>query len=166
MPKISDFKWNHPFFSNQEIVMSGSFNRSAMLSRSQESLEYLQAQKAVPEGETIVTRVTFPAALDFRRNKILVVDWGNPGPKPGIPLSKGAEAVAQYLLSNNIRYIMFSYKDWGPARHASPNDFWVKLETDRLRQFEEKFFDLGKTRKKIYDDGRIYVLDLRNPVIP
>lgn len=67
-------------------------------------------QNTLPEGEVFLARVDKPFLFDFRRNNILIVDEpGNASSPPGLPLFKGAEAVAQYLLSKSIRFVVFSY---------------------------------------------------------
>ncbi len=135
----------------------------------QEIEQYLKMQKSVPKGEMILARVEKPFLLDFKRNKIFVVDIpGEASPPPGMPLYKGCEPLADYLLSQSIRYVAYSYKselgmDRKGVEYRLKNwnfSRWVTIESEQTLDFQANLKELGKTRKRVYDDGDIFVLDL------
>jgi hypothetical protein len=124
-------------------------------------------QNVVPEKEVILSRLAKPFLLDFKRNQILNIDYINGGPPPGIPFFKGSDALAEYLRSKGIKYVSYSYSDEGGF---SKNQFKYRLDPvkDRMERMQARFlFDfqdnlmqLSRTKKRIYDDGNIFVLDL------
>jgi hypothetical protein len=126
---------------------------------------YLAAQSSIPAGATVLTRLTLPFLLDFRRNQIYVADIpGGASPPPGMPTDEGPEALASYLNKQNIRYVAFSHGnktfDVPPPPDPSP---WIRSEHEFTFEFEENVSALGVTRKRIYDDGDIFVIDLDQP---
>lgn len=129
--------------------------------------EYKRLQLGVPAGETILARLAYPFLLDFRRNRVLVPDWpGGASPPPGMPLSQGSEALADYLLGHSIRYVAYSYASeanypktlavrLGPESHPL-----TRATTARTFTFQNYVSELGATRRRLYDDGTDFVLDL------
>jgi len=74
--------------------------------------EYRDAQTAVPAGERVFVAASFPTHFDFARNKILVADIpGAASLPPGMPVFEGPAAVKTYLLSQGIRYVIYSEGD-------------------------------------------------------
>ncbi len=136
-----------------------------------ESGQYLKMQQAVPAGEVFLARVEKPFLLDFKQNRILVADVpGEASPPPGVPLYKGSEALADYLVSQSIRYVAYAYKsELGMTREVVEYRLknwnfsrWVTIESKQTLDFQENLKELGQTRKRIYDDGEFFVLDLLN----
>jgi hypothetical protein len=132
---------------------------------------YIKMQQSIPPGETIITRLSYPFLLDFKRNKIFIVDQpGGSSPPPGMPFFKGPGALADYLISKSIRYIAYSYADeanFPKARFGhwiNPNywNTWNKTQARHTFDFQENLEQLGKTRKRIFDDGKVFVIDLLN----
>jgi hypothetical protein len=130
----------------------------------------LRMQAAVPPGARLLVLIERPFLLDFRRNPIDLLDEpGAASPAPGIPLARGADATAAYLLANGIRYFAFTRPDrslialysrshWQQMA-SSTAELWrvsahVYLDTFRMLD------DLTRTRRLIYDDGRLVVVDL------
>jgi hypothetical protein len=69
--------------------------------------EYLEVQSHVPAGATIVAATPENFRFDFRRNRIFVLDaLGAMGPKPGWPVHKSPEVLAQYLRDNGVSYVI------------------------------------------------------------
>jgi hypothetical protein len=141
-----------------------------------EAISYLKAQQSVPQGQVIIARLTHPFLLDFKRNKIFIVDWLILGPKPGMPVFQGGEAVAGYLISRGIRYVMYFcgetevHERRSLRLHLEGPNYWLRQQAFFTLRFQDVLTELGATRKRIYDDGRIFVLDLYtkapNTVIP
>ncbi|MBN1796196.1 MAG: hypothetical protein JW804_05940 [Sedimentisphaerales bacterium] len=128
---------------------------------------YLRMQQSIPAGETVLTRLSYPFLLDFKRNTIFISDYsGGASPPPGMPFFKGAEPLSEYLISKSVRYVAYSYADEAnfPKRfylerlkHPSP---WVAAQAKCTFDFQDNLRRLEKSKKKIYNDGRIFVLDL------
>jgi hypothetical protein len=127
---------------------------------------YRKAQYAVPEKEIILARLRNPFLLDFKRNRIFFVDFLILGPTPGMPVFRGGEAVANYLVSQGIRYIMYAYgKENIRERrsffyHLKRYNPWIRHQAWFTLRFHDDLDELGVTRKRIYDDGEIFVIDL------
>jgi hypothetical protein len=130
--------------------------------------QHIRMQQSIPEGATVLTRLEKPFLLNFRRNQIFIADWpGGASLPPGMPAFKGSEALADYFVSKSIRYIAYSHASEAAfsketfARRAKPNQHpWVKTAAQNAFDFQDNLQDLGRTRKHIYDDGEIFVLDL------
>ncbi|MEQ8970481.1 MAG: hypothetical protein RIE73_08805 [Coleofasciculus sp. C1-SOL-03] len=176
--------WN----ASQEFYQShvGNIRRSLsgkplVLAPKQEAEQYKNAQESIPEGELLLTRLDKPFLLDFSRNKIYIVDSpGHASLPPGMPLFKGAEALSDYLTSQSIRYVAYSYN----PEPAHQREYWLGklgdeiypwVEPDRIinvlrpslrsevqytLDFQDNLKKLGDLREKIYDDGEIFVIDL------
>jgi hypothetical protein len=129
--------------------------------------QYIKMQESIPEGETLLTRLKKPFLLNFKRNTIFIADWpGGASPPPGMPLFKGSEPLADYLTSQSIKYVAYSY---GTEAGYPKNPFvkpeknmpyWVENQRKNTLNFEASLKELGKTRKRVYDDGDIFILDL------
>ena len=99
--------------SQMKLDVKNGLNNISLISK-QEILDYRTIQKSIPEGETILARVDKPFLLDFKRNTIFIADWpGEVSPPPGIPSFQGSETLADYLLSHQIRYLVYSYGNEG-----------------------------------------------------
>lgn len=162
---------NFPKRNNLAQIRVGLSNMP--LVSKQESDQYAKMQRAVPEGAVLLERLEKPFLLDFKRNKILIADIpGEASPPPGMPLFKGGEALANYLVLKSIRYVAYSYKNeagfpkklveyrlkhWNVSR-------WLRIESEQTLDFQDNLKELSKTRKRIYDDGEIFVLDLLSRV--
>jgi hypothetical protein len=126
------------------------------------------AQATVPADAKILAYTDEPFLFDFIGNPIFVADWpGEASPPPGMPVHQGGEAVAAYLLAQNIRYVVYSYK----TQANFPRDVYKLYLDPNLgrvmnRQaansfaFQDDLADLSHTRARLYDDGSLYVLDL------
>ena len=131
--------------------------------------QHRSLQRAIPAGDTLLARLEMPFLLDFRRNTIFIVDWpGAASPPPGMPLSGGSEELAGYLLSQSIRYVAYSYANEAgfsqqlASRRLKARHAWVRTHAKHTVAFHERLSELGATRKRIYDDGEMFVLDLRH----
>ena len=130
-----------------------------------QKLQYAALQQSIPQGETVLTRLDAPFILDFKRNQLFLADWpGGASLPPGMPAFKGPEALANYLVSKSIRYI--AYSSWSlnhPAdvdTSGSGLSSWFRLQSQLSHDFRDNVQQLAKTRKKLYEDGENFVLDL------
>jgi len=133
-----------------------------------------RVQEAVPAGERVLSMIERPYLLDFKRNRVLLLDQpGAVSPPPGIPLSSG-EAMAGYLLEQGIRYFAFSYPD--KAQYLYSRAHWTRLRTGGQPFWRVTApvylaaFDavdaIARTRRKLYDDGQMAVVDLTARAAP
>jgi hypothetical protein len=133
--------------------------------------QYRRLQDRVPPGEPILTRLEMPFLLDFRRNPILIVDSpGGASLPPGMPSFAGPEPLADYLVAQSIRYVAYSYSSEaqtsrreyrsqaGPDAHP-----WIRALFEKTFDFQDNLAELGTTRRRLYDDSDIFVLDLLQP---
>ncbi|MGL5064461.1 MAG: hypothetical protein ACRC62_31115 [Microcoleus sp.] len=127
--------------------------------------QYAAMQQSIPPEETVLTRLDAPFILDFKRNQIFLADWpfGASLP-PGMPPFKGPEALANYLTEKSIRYL--AYSSWS-LNHPHDVDTsgpglssWFRLQSKLSHDFRDSVQQLAKTRKKLYEDGENFVLDL------
>lgn len=136
----------------------------SLVSAKQKS-QYAALQQSIPQGETVLTRLDAPFILDFKRNQLFLADWpGGASLPPGMPAFKGPEALANYLVSKSIRYI--AYSSWS-LNHPADVDTsgpglssWFRLQSQLSHDFRDNVQQLAKTRKKLYEDGENFVLDL------
>jgi len=130
---------------------------------------HTRMQQSIPQGETVLARLAYPFLLDFKRNRIFIADWpGGASLPPGMPSFKGDEALADYLISKSIRYVAYSYGDealfWKKrfGKRVNQGHPRIRTEAQHAFDFQDNLKQLGKTRKRIYDDGYVFVLDLLN----
>jgi hypothetical protein len=141
--------------------------KNSHLVSDEELLQYRKMQQSIPQGETVLTRLAKPFLLDFRQNKIFIADYpGGASLPPGMPFFRGAEALADYLNSKSIRYVAYSYANeanfqWSQFGERLKNPYsWVRTQAIHTFDFQNNLKQLGDSRKRIYDDGDIFVLDM------
>jgi hypothetical protein len=125
-------------------------------------------QKVIPADATFLARLERPFLLDFHRNRVYIIDWpGGPSLPPGMPFFTGSEPLARYLLANSIRYVAYDYaseanfsRDRQSFRLEPSIDPAVRISARLTFEFQDNLVELGNTRRRIYDDGKTYVLDL------
>jgi hypothetical protein len=131
----------------------------------QEAAEYQKLQQSIPLDEVVLTRLEKPFVLDFKRNTVFLVDEANASPPPGMPFFKGSEPLARYLVSQSIRYVAYSYGYEAnvPANVLAGYPPWIHTIVLHTNDLQDNLIELGRTRRRIYDDGRNFVLDLLEP---
>ena len=130
--------------------------------------QYSALQQAVPAGELILARLDRNFLFDFKRNPVYIIDSpGIASPPPGLPYGQGSEVLANYLLEHNVRYVAYSYGNEANFTNANAGSMLLphvnpllKGETMASFDFQGNLKQLGGIRKKIYDDGKNFVLDL------
>jgi hypothetical protein len=141
---------------------------------------YQRVQDIVPAGERMVVMLDQTHLLDYARNDILNLDEpGALSPPPGMPFHQGPEAVARYFLGIHARYIVFVLGESSPeyrysmwrARAAQPAP--VNNRGGLYRNMAEWYLDffenleaLEKSRKKLFYESEIRVLDLQTMSAP
>jgi hypothetical protein len=149
--------------------------RSALLDTpivtSSQVAEYSAMQAAIPTDAAVLATVNNSFLLDFRAHSIDIADYpGAASPPPGWPSRQDGEALAQYLLANHLRYLAYSYQDFAPfdqgasfVIHDPTRTQWIHSEASITLRSHQQFAELAHTRRHLYDDGQIYVLDLATP---
>ncbi len=131
--------------------------------------QYRALQEAVPRGELILARLDRNFLFDFNRNPVYIIDSpGITSPPPGMPYGQGSEALASYLLEQNVRYVAYSYGNEANFHRANAGTMLLphvnpllKGETLGSFDFQDNLKELGTIKKIIYDDGKNFVLDLQ-----
>jgi hypothetical protein len=129
--------------------------------------EYAAMQRAIPTDSSVLATVNNSFLLDFRADDINVADFpGSAGLPPGWP-SQSGDTLARYLLANRIRYLVYDYAGFAgdeaiaPSALADPSrTLWFHTETAITLRSYHQFEELGRTRRHLYDDGKMFVLDL------
>lgn len=150
------------------------FGYHVSLQDEQRRLAALQA--VIPPKQPILAHLWVSSSFDWKRNPIFIADWmGMASLPPGMPVDKGSDALRSYLLNHSIRYVAYDYKhtrlpDPFPgvgvqAVLSNPAAFgrhsWVTVQAKVSEDEQHSIRALAKEYKHIYDDGQIYVLDLR-----
>jgi hypothetical protein len=135
---------------------------------------YPALQGSVPEHATLLVLLDLPSRLDFKRNRVFLLDQpGNVSPPPHLPIGQGPQALARYLLDQGVRYVAYSshynyvWEDAlrGPVpprdgKSAGPSArTMARLYVDVATNLQK----LTATRKLLYADNGVYVLDLATP---
>ena len=133
--------------------------------------EYAAMQRAIPTDSPALATVNNSFLLDFRTHDIKVADFpGAASLPPGWPSRQDGDALARYLLANHFRYLIYDYAGFAgdeaiaPSVIADPSRTqWVHSEIAITLRSYQQFAELGRTRRHLYDDGKMFVLDLATP---
>jgi hypothetical protein len=133
--------------------------------------EYAAAQRAIPTDAAVLATVNNSFLLDYRAPNIFIADYpGASSLPPGWPSQGDGEALAKYLLANNLRYLVYSYADFAGFDQAAPHVIsdptrtqWIHSEAKITLRSHQQYVELAQTRRRLYDDGQMYVLDLATP---
>ena len=136
--------------------------------------EYQNLQAALPPNSVVLEQVLFPYLLDNRKQTFYEASlpaMASPPPAPGWPILSDGNALAEWLLSHHVRYLMYSYGDssgWPDpflreqmANTAQTAIMHSTLTADYLAH--QQYLQLYRTRHHVFDDGHIFVLDLQQP---
>jgi hypothetical protein len=133
--------------------------------------KYRNLQDALPEKAVLLEHMDYPFLFDFRRNRILLDDLpGSASLAPGQPFFAGADALANYLVSNGIRYVAYDYATETGVRQED----YAALVNDDLHpsaqalvrltfDLHKNLLELGRSRHRIFDDGTAFAVDLLTP---
>lgn len=133
-----------------------------------------RAQSSLALGSTLLVRTERPYLFNFKRNRILLVDSpGGAGPPPGMPMFQGPERLADYLSSNSVRYIAYSYKNEAGFSKAKFQPLlstnlskWTRNYWLQILDFQDNLSALGLTRHRVFDDGSMFIIDLASRAKP
>jgi len=131
--------------------------------------EYVKISSALPKDGLILTTLQHPYLLEPLDQHVLLADFlGGASLPPGWPIKKDGEALAEFLLSHSIRYLAYSYADnaqltdisirTGDA--VSRRRTWLLVLYESYLLANKQYLELEKSRRKIYDDGKVFILDL------
>jgi hypothetical protein len=132
---------------------------------------YRAAQQSIPAGAIFLSRDIATTAYDFGRNTIYFLSQpGACSPPPGMPYFSDSETVSEYLLSHGVRYVAYSYANDG-GQPINNDMYRIRPDAkyfDRIYQrasiaLSKVLNELGTKRKRLYDDGTLFVLDLQKP---
>jgi hypothetical protein len=162
------------FISQQKEVLGflRASIQSAPLLTEKEKAGYAALQVVVPEGETVLVRLNDNYALDFNRNTIYIADYpGGSSLPPGMPFFQGPEVLVEYLGSQKIYFIAYSYADqvyFTKEEYSNRLDpsmnAWIRTEAEHTFDFQDNLAVIGEKYQRIYDDGTHFVVDLRRKV--
>ncbi|NYF50656.1 hypothetical protein [Tunturiibacter gelidoferens] len=133
--------------------------------------EYAAVQRAIPTDAGVLATVTNSFLFDYRANAISIADYPGAASLPsGWPSRGDGNALASYLLAHNLRYLVCSYADFVPLDHEAVKVLhdpsrtqWIHSEQAIILRSHQQYDELARTRRHLYDDGQIYVLDLAEP---
>src|SRR4028118_678173 len=100
---------------------------------------------SVPQKSIVLTRLDNPFLMNFKKHTIWIADYpGGASLPPGMPSFKGEEALADYLLSQSIRYVAYSYANEANFPRKSlevllrlEGSFWQKNQALNTVEFQE-----------------------------
>jgi len=130
--------------------------------------QYAAVQRAIPTDAGTIATVTNSFLFDYRANAISIADYpGAASLPPGWPSRGDGNALAEYLLAHNLRYLVCSYADFVDLDHEAVKVLhdpsrtqWIHSEQGIILRSHQQYAELAQTRRHLYDDGQIYVLDL------
>lgn len=135
--------------------------------------EYAAAEAALPLHVSAIENTAYPFLFSYRDRTIFLADWpGAASPKPGWPFNASAESLPEYLRTHKIRYLIDDYEY---ARWFDMEGCTAMLSPDRNSQelialwrlgvvAHHQFQTLRQRYRSIYDDGKIAVIDLQQPL--
>lgn len=137
-------------------------------------LEYAAMESAIPTDSAAIVTVDDTFLLDYRTHHLYIADFpGAASLPPGWPGRSDGEALASYLLSHNIRYLAHSYSNDDVEQSYLISIMqdksitqWIRSEDEITLDSHRQYSELARTRRHLYDDGSIYVLDLTTPTGP
>ena len=125
-----------------------------------------QLQRSIPEGESVIAVLPAPFLLDFKRNRIFVMDWPGsvtPGNKP-FPAKADAALWQAYLLDRGISFVIFAddpgwFARGKPDIAAMPR--WNRRLWSNLYGVMDGFDALSNFCTRTYNFEMYHVLDCR-----
>ncbi len=133
--------------------------------------QYAAVQQAIPTDAPALASVDNPFLFDFRARAISIADYpGAASLPPGWPSHQDGEALARYLLANHLRYLVYDYSYFADFDLEAPHVIadasrtqWIHSEARITLRPHQQYAELAMTRRRLYDDGKIYILDLATP---
>ncbi len=131
--------------------------------------EYAALQTAIPRDGTVLETLAYAFLLDYQQHRIYMADVpGGASLPPGWPARQSGETLAAYLRARGIRYLAYSYHDGVELNdeaaaytmrdpHATQ---WIHSENALQLDAHHQYEELAQTRRHLFDDGKLFVLDL------
>jgi hypothetical protein len=149
--------------------------RNRPLNDAAEQARYKALQDALPAHAKVLENVTYAYLLDNRRETYLEASlpgMASPPPAPGWPVFGDGEALGEWLTGHGVDVLIYSYGDEAMQDErtlvkaiADPKTTVIVRSTNvATLRAHEQYWELAKTRKKVFDDGTIFALDLRQRV--
>jgi hypothetical protein len=135
--------------------------------------EYAAAEDALPLHTRAIENTAYPFLFSYQGRKIFLADWpGAASPKPGWPFKPAVNSLPEYLRAQKIRYLIY---DYAYARWFDMEGCIAMTATNRNSQelialwhlgvvSHHQFDALHAQYRSIYDDGKIAVIDLAQPL--
>lgn len=131
--------------------------------------DYKDMQAKIPQHAKVAVAVLEPFRFDFKRNEIDSLDTALGGMGPGgFPTFKGPEALASYLLSHGVRYLVFT--DFNQFSFPYGKAHWQEhLKTEKSYLKDEATYQLdviasiealAHSRDVMHKSGPMTLLDL------
>jgi hypothetical protein len=134
---------------------------------------YQRLQDRIPAGSSVICMgdqnkcVIKPFLFDFSRNTWFVHDIpGCISPPPGIPLEGDGVALADYLRSWGIRYIVLHREEATPeklledSRRTRGGDNWIASFLFNYANLTRIMNGYIQSEKKLFEEGGYYVIDI------
>ena len=131
--------------------------------------EYAALEAAIPPHTVVLETLAYAFLLNYREHRVYMADVpGGASLPPGWPARQSGEALAGYLKACGIRYLAYSYHDGVELNdeaaaytmrdpHATQ---WIHSENALQLDAHHQYEELAQTRRHIFDDGKLFVLDL------
>jgi hypothetical protein len=164
--------WTHEYRRTMENLRATFTNYSIVPLATR--LQYAAMESAIPTDAAAIVTVDDTFLLDYRTHHLYIADFpGAASLPPGWPGRSDGEALASYLLSQNIRYLTHSYSQDAAEKshlisvvHDQSITQWIRSEDEMMLDSHRQYAELARTRRHLYDDGSLYVLDLATPAAP
>jgi hypothetical protein len=137
--------------------------------------EYARLDAALPRDGGVLANVYYDFLFDYQGRRVFLADFpGAAGPSPGWPVSGSGEDLARYLEAEHIRYLVYSYAGKVAMPDAGMRQQLADPGTTQVIRAEcmaglvahRQFTELAASRKHLFDDGQIEVLDLDTVAAP
>jgi hypothetical protein len=167
--------WTKAHFDHLEYAtMTGGIETSAVdpgIDSPMVTQEYAGLSSALPKDGLILTTLQHPYLVQPLDRHILLADWpGCASLPPGWPIKQDGEALAKFLVGHSIRYLAYNYADnmqmWEIAHGTgdpTPPSPWLLTQCECYFRADRQYRQLKQSRKTVYDDGKVFVLDLTAP---
>ncbi len=151
-------------------IVAGLRNRP--LNTATEVAQYGALQEALRPHATVLENVTYAYLLDNKRETYLEASlpaMASPPPAPGWPVFRDGEALGQWLTSHGVDYLIYSYGDeamqdektLSKAIRDPKTTVIVRSTNVATLRAHEQYWELARIRRRVFDDGAIFALDLR-----
>jgi hypothetical protein len=135
---------------------------------------YAAMEAAIPAGpDATLATVDYPFLLNFKAHAIDIADIpGAASLPPGWPSRSDGNALAAYLLAHHVRYLALTFTPTSLSdvehreiaeAHDPSTTRWVLSEAQIRLAGYRQYARLIQTRRHLYDDGNLLVLDLAQP---